>query len=191
MPTDAVLVLATHRHPALVHHLQEAGVWDNITGVRYYQRVAGQLALADSLDTGGRPATSRRRGLLDLLGNKLVLTSLHLTGPGQIDALYQIPLASVREYRHARGLLETLARDPRYALSTRDYEGYELQELTARAGGRLTVLNYRNHLVMSTHAPLVEAVVRRLGHPGAPTVRAGFASLDLLRLPGTDATAAD
>ncbi|WP_223650359.1 hypothetical protein [Hymenobacter psoromatis] len=188
VPADAVLVLATRDHPALVRHLQEAGVWDNLTGVRYYQQVAGQLALADSLDTGGRPATARRRGLLDLLGNKLVLTSLHVTGPGQVDVLYQIPLASVREYRQARGLLETLARDPRYTLSTRNYEGYELEELTARAGGRLTVLNYRNHLLLSTHAPLVEAVVRRLGHPGAPTVRANFASLDLLRLPDVDAT---
>ena len=188
VPADAVLVLATHDHPALVRHLQEAGVWDNLTGVRYYQQVAGQLALADSLDTGGRPATARRRGLLDLLGNKLVLTSLHVTGPGQVDVLYQLPLASVREYRQARGLLETLARDPRYTLSTRSYEGYELEELTARAGGRLTVLNYRNHLVLSTHAPLVEAVVRRLAHPGAPTVRADFANLDLLRLPNVDAT---
>ncbi|MEJ7664302.1 MAG: hypothetical protein WKG07_34665 [Hymenobacter sp.] len=55
VPADAVLVLATHDHPALVRHLQEAGVWDNLTGVRYYQQVAGQLALADSIDTGGRP----------------------------------------------------------------------------------------------------------------------------------------
>ena len=192
VPDDAVLVLATHDHPALVQHLQEAGVWDNLTGVRYYQRVAGQLALADSLDNGGRPvvapAGGRPRGLLALLGKKLVLSSLHLTGPGQFDLLYQIPLESVREYRQARGFLETLARDPRYTLSTRPYDGYELDELSARAGGRLTVLNYRNHLLFSTNAALVEAVVRRLGHLDAPTVRAGFGATDLLRLSDVDAT---
>ena len=193
VPDDAVLVLATRDHAALVQHLQEAGVWDNITGVRYFQQVAGPLALADSLDTGGRPVvanpvTGRPRGLLGLLGNKLVLSSLHITGPGQLDILYQIPLASVREYRQARGLLETLGRDPRYRFSLRDYEGYELQELTAQAGGKLTVLNYRNHLLVSTHAALVEAVVHRLGHPDAPTVRAGFGATDLLRLRDVDAT---
>ncbi|QKG56607.1 hypothetical protein GKZ68_08170 [Hymenobacter sp. BRD128] len=193
VPDDAVLVLATRDHAALVQHLQEAGVWDNITGVRYFQQVAGPLALADSLDTGGRPAVAgavagRPRGLLALLGKKLVLTSLHITGPGQVDVLYQIPLASVREYRQARGLLETLGRDPRYRFSLRDYEGYELQELTAQAGGKLTVLNYRNHLLVSTHAALVEAVVHRLGHPEAPTVRAGFGATDLLRLRDVDAT---
>ena len=191
VPADAVLVLATHDHAALVRHLQEAGVWDKLTGVRYYQQVAGQLALADSLDNGGRPVnpvTGRQRGLLALLGNKLVISSLHITGPGQVDVLFQIPLASVREYRQARGLLETLGRDPRYTLRTRPYEGYELQELTARGGGVLTGLNYRNHLLLSTHAPLVEAVVQRLAHPDAPTVRAGFGGTDLLRLPGTDAT---
>ncbi len=192
VPDDAVLVLATRDHPALVRHLQEAGVWDNISGVRYFQQVAGQLALADSLDTGGNPspATRQRRGLLSLLGRKLVLTSLHITGPGQVDVLYQIPLATVREYRQARGLLETLGRDARYTLSTRDYEGYELQELTANeGGGRLTVLNYRNHLLLSTHAPLVEAAVQRLRLPDdAPTVRAGFGNTDLLRLRDVDAT---
>lgn len=196
VPDDAVLVLATRDHPALVRHLQEAGVWDNLTGVRYYQQAAGHLALADSLDSGGNPAPTpvsallprRRRGLLALLGQKLVLTSLHITGPGQLDLLYQIPLATIREYRQARGLLETLARDPRYTLSTRAYEGYELQELTARQGGRLTVLNYRNHLVLSTHAALVEAVVQRLRHPAAATVRTGFGQTDLLRLREVDAT---
>jgi len=193
VPADAVLVLATRDHAALVQHLQEAGVWDNITGVRYFQQVAGPLALADSLDNGGRPVvanpvTGRSRGLLSLLGKKLVLSSLHLTGPGQVDVLYQIPLASVREYRQARGLLETLGRDPRYRLTTRDYEGYELQELTARAGGTLTVFNYRNHLLLSTHAPLVEAVVHRLDHLAEPTVRAGFGATDLLRLRDVDAT---
>jgi hypothetical protein len=193
VPDDAVLVLATRDHAALVQHLQEAGVWDNITGVRYFQQVAGPLALADSLDTGGRsaaanPVYGRPRGLLALLGKKLVLSSLHITGPGQVDVLYQIPLASVREYRQARGLLETLGRDPRYRFSLRDYEGYELQELTALAGGTLTVLNYRNHLLLSTHAGLVEAVVHRLGHLDAPTVRAGFGATDLLRLRDVDAT---
>ena len=192
VPDDAVLVLATRDHPALVRHLQEAGVWDNISGVRYFQQVAGQLALADSLDTGGNtsPTARQRRGLLALLGRKLVLTSLHITGPGQVDVLYQIPLGTVREYRQARGLLETLGRDARYTLSTRDYEGYEIQELTANeGGGRLTVLNYRNHLLVSTHAPLVEAAVQRLRLPDdAPTVRAGFDDTDLLRLRDVDAT---
>jgi len=193
VPSDAVLVLATRDHATLVQHLQEAGVWDNITGVRYFQQVAGPLALADSLDNGGRPVvanpvTGRPRGLLGLLGKKLVLSSLHITGSGQVDVLYQIPLGSVREYRQARGLLETLGRDPRYHLSTRDYEGYELQELAAEAGGKLTVLNYRNHLLLSTHAALVEAVVHRLDHLDEPTVRAGFGATDLLRLRDVDAT---
>ena len=191
VPDDAVLVLSTRNHPALMRRLQEAGVWDNLTGVRYYQQVAGQLALADSLATGGQapgPNTAPRRGLLALLGNKLVLSSLHVTGPRQVDVLYQVPLASVREYRQARSLLETLGRDPRYTLGQRDFEGQELQELTQRGGQRLTVLNYRNYLVFSTHAALVEAVVRRLAHPDAPTVRAGFGQTDLLRLRDLDAT---
>ncbi|GAA4041461.1 hypothetical protein GCM10022409_29310 [Hymenobacter glaciei] len=186
VPDDAVFVLSTHDHPALVRHLQETELWDNLTAVRYFQQAAGHLALADSLAGGN---ARRRNALLNLLGHKLVITSVHVTGPGDFDVLYQVPLSRVAEYRQVRGLLETLGRDPRYRLSTRDYEGQELTVLTEqRTEHSLTVLNYRNHLVISTNFGLVEAVVRRLAHPEAPTVQAAFPSTDLLRVAGTDAT---
>ena len=185
VPDDAVLVLSTHDHPALVRHLQETELWDNLTAMRYFQQAAGHLALADSL-TGG--STRRRSALLNVLGNKLVITSVHVTGAGQFDVLYQVPLAKVSEYRQVRGLLETLGRDPRYRLSTRDYEGQELTVLTERRSETgLTVLNYRNHLLISANAGLVEAVVRRLAHPEAPTVVAAFGATDLLKQRGVDA----
>ena len=185
VPDDAVLVLSTHDHPALVRHLQETELWDNLTAVRYFQQAAGHLALADSL-TGG--STRRRNALLNVLGHKLVITSVHVTGAGQFDVLYQVPLAKVSEYRQVRGLLETLGRDPRYRLSTRDYEGQELTVLTERRSETgLTVLNYRNHLLISANAGLVEAVVRRLAHPEAPTVVAAFGATDLLKQRGVDA----
>ena len=186
VPDDAVLVLSTHDHPALVRHLQETELWDNLTAVRYFQQAAGHLALADSL-TGGR--ARRRSGMLALLGRKLVITSVHVTGPGEFDVLYQIPLSRVAEYRQVRSLLETLGRDTRYRLTTRDYEDQELTVLTERRSEfSLTVLNYRNHLIVSAKPGLVEAVVRRLAHPEAPTVVAAFSSTDLLKLRGFDAT---
>ena len=186
VPDDAVLVLSTHDHPALVRHLQETELWDNLTAVRYFQQAAGHLALADSLNGG---TARRRNNLLALLGRKLVVTSLHVTGPGEFDVLYQVPLSRVSEYRQVRSLLETLGRDPRYHLSTRDYEDQELTVLTEqRSQASLTVLNYRNHLLISANASLVEAVVRRLAHPKAPTVLAAFSATDLMQLRGVDAS---
>ncbi len=185
VPDDAVLVLTTRDHPALVRHLQENQLWDNLTAVRYVQDAADHLAVADSL-AGGH---GRSGSLLALLGRKQVVTSVHVTGPGTFDVLYQVPLASVREYRQARGLLETLGRDRRYRLRQRLLDGQELTVLTeVRTEGSLTVFNYRNHLVMSTNAALVEAVVRRVQHPGAPTVLARFADTDVLRLKEIDAS---
>jgi len=186
VPDDAVLVLSTYDHPTLVRHLQETELWDNLTAVRYFQQAAGHLALADSL-TGGN--TRRRNGLLALLGRKLVITSVHVTGPGEFGVLYQVPLAQVSEYRQVRGLLETLGRDARYQLSTRDYEDQELTVLTERRSeSSITVLNYRNHLLVSANSGLVEAVVRRLAHPETPTVLAAFGSTDLLKQRGVDAS---
>ena len=184
VPADAVLVLSTHDHPALVRHLQETELWDNLTAVRYFQQAAGHLALADSLAGGN---AHRRNALLNLLGRKLVITSVHVTGPGEFDVLYQVPLSRVSEYRQVRGLLETLGRDARYRLTTRNYEAQELTVLTEqRTELSLTVFNYRNHLLISTNAGLVEAAVRRLAHPDAPTVLASFGTTDLLKLRGVD-----
>ena len=186
VPDDAVLVLSTHDHPALVRHLQETELWDNLTAVRYFQQAAGHLALADSLAGGN---ARRRNALLNLLGRKLVITSVHVTGAGEFDVLYQVPLARVSEYRQVRSLLETLGRDARYRLATRDYEGQELTVLTERRSEiSLTVLNYRNHLLISANGGLVEAVVRRLAHPDAPTVLAAFGTTDLGKLRRFDAS---
>ncbi|MDQ2771761.1 MAG: hypothetical protein M3Y54_14825 [Bacteroidota bacterium] len=186
VPDDAVFVLSTHDHPALVRHLQETELWDNLTAVRYFQQAAGHLALADSLAGGN---AHRRNALLNLLGHKLVITSVHVTGKDEFDVLYQVPLSQVSEYRQVRGLLEILGRDPRYRLTTRLYEGQELNVLTElRTEHSITVLNYRNHLLLSTNSDLIEAVVRRLAHPDALTVQAAFPATDLLRVPGTDAT---
>ncbi len=185
VPDDAVLVLTTRDHPALVRHLQETQLWDKLTAVRYVQQAADHLAVADSLAGG----SGRNGSLLALLGRKQVVTSVHVTGPGAFDVLYQVPLASVREYRQARGLLETLGRDRRYRLRQRLLDGQELTVLTeVRTEESLTVFNYRNQLVISTNAALVEAVIRRLQHPGAPTVLARFADTDVLRLKEVDAS---
>ena len=188
VPDDAVLLLSTHDHPALVRHLQEIQVWDNLTAVGYFQQAAGHLALADSL----AGSSARQSGLLRLLGRKLVLTSLHITGPEKYDLLFQVPLTTVREYRQVRGLLSALGRDRRYRLATRDVDGHELSLLTeVSSAASLTVVNYRNRLLLSSSSALVEAALRRAGRTGsgaAPTVAADFQELDLLRGRGVDGT---
>ncbi|WP_375416073.1 hypothetical protein [uncultured Hymenobacter sp.] len=189
VPDDAVLVLSTSDHPALVRHLQEAQLWDNLTAIGYFQQAAGHLALADSLAGGG---SARSGGLLRLLGRKLVVTSLHVTGPARYDLLFQVPLTTVREYRQVRSLLDALGRDRRYRLARRELDGHELSLLTEISSETsLTVVNYRNRLLVSSNAGLVEAALRRAARPPGPanpTVAADFQELDLLRGRGIDGT---
>ncbi|WP_185816898.1 hypothetical protein [Hymenobacter metallilatus] len=182
VPDDAVLVAVTRDHSTLVRHLKETQLWDNLSAVRYFQQVENQLALADSL-TGGRNVVLR------FLGRKRVLTSLHVTGPGRFDILFQIPISSVREYRQVRGLLEGLGRDARFQVTSREYEDQLLTEVRPRGSREgLTLLNYRNHLLLSASPALVEAVARRLTTPDAPTVAAEFQSTDYFQLRDVDAT---
>ncbi|SNC64510.1 hypothetical protein SAMN06265337_1094 [Hymenobacter gelipurpurascens] len=182
VPDDAVLVTATRDHPTLVRHLKETQLWDNLTAVRYFQQVEDNLALADSV-VGGREVVLR------FLGRKRVFTSVHVTGPGQFDILFQVPISSVREYRLIRNLVEGLGRDKRFEVTTREFHDQQLTQVRQRSTGEgLTVLNYRNHLLISANPALVEAVALRLEHPGQPTVAADFQSTDYFRLKDVDAT---
>ena len=102
-----------------------------------------------------------------------------------------MPLSTVREYRQARALLEALGRDRRYRLATSELDGQELSLLTeVSSETSLTLVNYRNHLLISSNAGLVEAALRRVARPASAgaTVAADFQELDLLRGKGVDAT---
>ncbi|WP_324670840.1 hypothetical protein [Hymenobacter sp. GOD-10R] len=182
VPDDAVMVLATHDHPTLVRHLKETQLWDNLTGVRYFQQLEDEATLVDSL-------TGTRNSLLRFLGSKTVLTSVHVTSPNSFDVLFQVPIQTVREYRQVRTLVDALGRDPDYRVTTRDYHGETLTDIRVQSTGEgLTFYNYRNHLLLSASAGLVEAVVRRLEHPGLPTVAADFQNTDFMQLKDVDAT---
>lgn len=182
VPDDAVLVAATRDHATLVRHLQETQLWDNLTAVRYIQRLEDNIALIDSL-------ASTRNTVLRFLGTKQVLTSVHVTDSGSFDLLFQVPVRTVREYRQVRIILDALSRDSRYEVHNRTYQGQPLTEVQNSTGGHLlTVCNYRNHLLFSTNATLIEAVVRRLEHPGLPTVATDFQNTDYLQLKDVDAT---
>ena len=182
VPDDAVLVAATRDHLTLVRHLKESQLWDNLTAVRYFQSLENNAVLIDSL-TGGRDVVLR------FLGRKNVLTSVHVTGPDRFDMLLQIPVGSVREYRQVRSLVDALRRDAHFRVSTRDYEGTLLTVINEVSTGRgLTFFNYRNHLLLSPDAALVEAVARRVAAPGQPTVAADFQNTDLFQLRDVDAT---
>ena len=181
VPEDAAVVIATRDHATLVRRLKETQLWDNLATLSYFQQVEEQVVLADSLGAS-------RGTVLGFLGRKIVLTSLHGTGPRSFDLLFQVPVASVWEHRQIRTLVEALGRDARYRVSTRDYHGQQLITVTQRrSGGGLTYMNYRNTLVISANPALVEAVVLRTEYPRQPSIAAEFGNTDYLQLKDVDA----
>ncbi|KAA9339610.1 hypothetical protein F0P96_03075 [Hymenobacter busanensis] len=184
VPDDAVLVAATRDHPTLVRHLKETQLWENLATVRYFQQVEESVTLADSL-----AGPNKRNSLLNFLGTKTVLTSVHVTSPEQFDLLFLVPVSSVRQHRQVRTITEALAKDPRFRVTEREYHGQLLMRVEQRGtGAGLTYFNYRNTLVMSASTSLVEAVVRREEHPGQPSIAADFKDTDYLKLKDVDAT---
>jgi len=97
VPDDAVFVVTTRDHPTLVRHLKEVQLWDNLATLRYFQQVEEYVTLADSLG-------NVQNSIVDFLGTKTVLTSVHVTGSKSFDLLFVVPVASVREHRHGDDL---------------------------------------------------------------------------------------
>jgi hypothetical protein len=88
-----------------------------------------------------------------------------------------------------RTLLGVLSNSPRYNVTTRQYRGVELTRIYQRSSGSsLTYFNYRNTLLISSSAALVEAAVRRQEHEADPSVAADFRDTDYLKLKDVDAT---
>ncbi|WP_303311310.1 hypothetical protein [Hymenobacter sp. BT730] len=182
VPDDAVFVVATRDHPTLVRHLKETQLWDNLTALPYFQQFEENAVLLDSL-------TNSRNNLLRFLGRKTVLASVHVTGPGTFDILYQVPLNTVREFRQVRAAAEALGRIPRFQVQTREFHDMMLTDIRARGtGAGVTYFNYRNHLIISASPLLIEKVIARIEHEGQPSVAADFHNIDYQKLKGVDAT---
>jgi hypothetical protein len=182
VPDDAVIVIATRDHPTLVRHLKESQLWDNLTALPYFQQFEENAVLLDSL-------TSSRNNLLRFLGRKTVLVSVHVTGPGTFDLLYQVPLNSVREFRQVRGAAEALGRLPRFVVQTREFHNQVITDIREKGtGAGVTYFNYRNHLIASASPLLIEKVIARIEHEGQPSVAADFHNIDYQKLKGVDAT---
>jgi hypothetical protein len=156
VPEDAVFVVETNNHEALVEHLKATELWDNLAHLSYVDRFRENVQLADSLATG--------RGRLGrFLDTKKVLTSVHVIGKTDFDFVYYVPVNTVAEHRFVRTFVETLTNNPLFRQDQREYQGFQITGLkNLQTGDQLSFFSFHNNLMLSATPYLLEEIIRRI-----------------------------
>ncbi len=186
VPDDAVMVIETTSSAQAFRKLEKSDLWPTFLTSPDFQRSRELMAQLDSLHNSSRQTLERF-----LMGKRLLLSVHPAADPdGGCGLLLLVPVQSVRQHRYVRTMLEDIARSTRFNLTRQEINGILVTQLdrpagTAGAGPVLTLVSYRNTLLISPSRALVEAAVRRiergvLRSPGTTADRA-----DYLRLPTT------
>lgn len=156
VPEDAVFVVETNNHDALVAHLKETELWDNLANLSYVERFQENFQLLDSLAPG-------QDRLGRFLSTKSVLTSVHVIGKTDFDFVYYLPVNTVGEHRFIRTFVENLATNPVFRQEQREYQGFQVTDIRHLAtGDQLSFFSFHNNLILSATPFLLEEIIRRI-----------------------------
>ncbi|GAB3537937.1 hypothetical protein GCM10027443_31880 [Pontibacter brevis] len=177
VPESAALVIETNNHESLVAHLRETELWESFSMLPLAQRFEENLAAIDSVAPGNER-------LSRFLNEKNILTSIHVVGQSEVGFVYYVPVVSVGEHRFLRTLTENINKSDVFEESARDYEGMLLTDVAnTRLGSGFTYFTYRNNIVLSPSAVLVEEIVRRINRSQSASIKESFGHTDSLDKP--------
>jgi len=177
VPENATLVVETNNHLALVEHLQEVELWENVSMLPFVLRLQEQLTYLDSVALGSQRFAR-------FLNEKSILTSVHVVGKSEVDFVFYIPVNTVGEHRFLRNLTENVNKSPLFEEDSREYQGFLLTDITnTRLGTGFTYFTYHNNIILSPSPVLVEEIVRRINRRELSAIAADFKSTNYLRQP--------
>ncbi|MCC9135644.1 hypothetical protein ACFSKU_12955 [Pontibacter silvestris] len=177
VPEDAVLVVETNNHTALVEHLRETELWDNFSMLPAARHFEENIAYLDSAAAGNQ----RLERFLD---KKDILTSIHVEGKNDIQFAYYIPISTVGEHRFYRTFIESISKSSAFTEETHDYKGFLLTDITnTRLGTTFTYFSYHNNVIVSPSPVLIEEIVRRINRAKLTSIATGFEKTNYLDQP--------
>ena len=171
VPKSSVAVYETKDPLGIYSSLAGSKYWQDIKDIEALSKAGQVVAIIDS-------AVAEKRTLSKALQNNKTLISIHVTGNESAGLMFYLPTGV-----GSRALLEEILQNYTATPSqykTRIYDGFTIHELLS-GGHRLTFINHKNYLVVSTIGYLVEDVVRNLNNDFADNFLA--ANSKLLEVP--------
>lgn len=153
VPANAALVYESNSLIDIWNKLVESDSWESLEKIEVFDRMNKNLQLLDTLSGGNGQ-------LAAVLNRNDILISAHVTSQNSFGIVYYIPLGT-NGHTAFLNLLVNAQKELKLNKKQRVYQAQTIYELEWNKR-KLSYLIYKNTLVLSTNAFLVEDVVRNI-----------------------------
>ncbi len=152
IPENAMLVVKSENPLQELKQWKADPPWQNMQTLPFFGRVQARLQTLQQLE-----------GVNELLQNKQLFASLHLTSTQDFDYVFYLPLTAEQEKKRVQAVLSHFRQDRPYRTDTRNFGGLLITEFThVPSGSRFSYIIHQDVLVGSFTSFLVEDVIRTI-----------------------------
>ncbi len=151
--SNAAIVYESNSMMNTWNKLVKSNVWQSVSSIKEVEQINANLQLIDTLSGGNGQLAS-------LLNSKNAIITAHVTSQNSFGLTYFIPLGQ-QGHSIFLNLLASFQKNQKLVTSQRVYLAQIIYELDLNAS-KISYIVYKNTLVLSTTAFLVEDVVRNI-----------------------------
>ena len=158
IPDDAVYFIATDRPLSAWHEFRESGIWRHAVTHPFFEEINGKAKYLDSM-------INANRRLLDYIGEKPMIVSVHPVGTSKYGYLYIVDMAEKSNLLQFKSFLAGLL-DGGYRVTQWTYKGVDILELfDKKSRETLYVSVIKNNLLFSYTHTLIERSIEQETEP--------------------------
>jgi hypothetical protein len=153
VPANALFVYETDQFVRHWNHVAKTKPWISLENVPFFGKISTNIAILDSL--------AGYEGQLDnMLRANPFIVSAHQISKNELDFIYYLELKTLNQRDAGLRIIKKLKEQPKVKTSTRNYLGFEINEIKTADGLMFSYTITKNCFVGSFTAFLVEDVLR-------------------------------
>ena len=178
VPESAAFVVETNNFPDTWNSFTESSSWQSLNGINAVRQTNLWLGEIDSL--------SEKKGVLDQLTKQGLLISGHKTSQSSLDIVLYVNISTSESQESLAQILKLMEREKSPTLSTRVYQGFEIQEVVLSSDHAFSYIIDDNMFIGSFTPFLVEDVIRLIQGDFKSSFYSQNASFETVPKLGTD-----
>ena len=143
VPESAAFVVETNNFPDTWNSFTESSSWQSLNGINAVRQTNLWLGEIDSL--------SEKKGVLDQLTKQGLLISGHKTSQSSLDIVLYVNISTSESQESLAQILKLMEREKSPTLSTRVYQGFEIQEVVLSSDHAFSYIIDDNMFIGSLH----------------------------------------
>jgi antitoxin component YwqK of YwqJK toxin-antitoxin module len=176
VPKDAVMVIETQKPIDNWQEVSSSDIWKHLQKNNYFKELTKSLNSVDNV-------FNEQKKLIDLIGNRALIISIHVTQKKKYDLLYIADLQKIAKLNLLKTHLSSFVNDS-YKLSKRKFHNHEILEFyNVKSRETLYISFIENQLIASFTHSLVEHAIDQYSEP---VIGRDLAFIDISKKVGYD-----